>query len=97
MYCFFYFSLTRMVKKLKTLNFVLMFLPVEGSKIYDKLCAVMMDLQKLGKSIQQTGKSYQMSMQKLCNGKGNLLGQAHKLKELGVETHRSLPNEKSYT
>jgi DNA recombination protein RmuC len=69
----------------------------EGSKIYDKLCAVMTDLQKLGKSIQQTEKSYQMSMQKLCNGKGNLLGQAHKLKELGVETHRSLPNEQSYT
>ena len=68
----------------------------EGSKIYDKLCAVMMDLQKLGKSIQQTERSYQLSMQKLCNGKGNLLGQARKLKELGVETHKTLPAESRY-
>ena len=70
-----------------------MLIAKEGSKIYDKLCAVMSDLQRLGKSIQQTEKSYQASMQKLCNGKGNLLVQAHKLKELGIDTHRSLPSE----
>jgi DNA recombination protein RmuC len=65
----------------------------EGSKMYDKLCIALADLQKLGKNIQQTEKSYQISMQKLVSGKGNLLGQARKLKELGIETHRSIPPE----
>lgn len=68
----------------------------EGSKIYDKLCAVMYDLQKLGKSIQQTENNYRTTMQKLCNGKGNLLGQAQKLKQLGVETHQTIPEARAY-
>ena len=68
----------------------------EGSKIYDKLCLAMSDLQKLGRNIQQTEKSYQTSMQKLCNGKGNLLGQANKLKALGVETHKRLPENNGF-
>jgi len=66
----------------------------EGSRVYDKLCAVMLDLQKLGKNIQQTENSYRTAMQKVCNGKGNLLGQAQKLKQLGVETHQSMPSVK---
>ena len=68
----------------------------EGSRIYDKLCAAMNDLQKLGKSIHQTENNYRIAMQKLCDGKGNLLGQAQKLKQLGVETHRTLPRAPSY-
>ncbi len=68
----------------------------EGSKIYDKLCAVLQDLQKLGKHIQQTENSYRVTMQKLSNGKGNLLGQAQRLKQLGVETHGSLPEKQFY-
>lgn len=68
----------------------------EGSKIYDKLCLVMTDLQKLGKNIQQTENSYRNSMQKLFDGKGNLIGQAKKLKDLGIETHRVLPEHGVY-
>ncbi|GJM27941.1 MAG: DNA recombination protein RmuC [Cyclobacteriaceae bacterium] len=68
----------------------------EGSKMYDKLCTAMSDLQKLGKSIQQTENNYRLSMQKLCDGKGNLLGQAKKLKELGIETHRTMPDTRAY-
>ena len=68
----------------------------EGSKIYDKLCVLMTDLHRLGKNIQQTENSYRNSMQKLCNGKGNLLGQAQKLKDLGIETHRSMPDTGTY-
>jgi len=68
----------------------------EGGKIYDKLCTAMSDLQKLGKSIHQTEYSYRTTMQKLCDGKGNLLGQAKKLKDLGIETHRNLPDINAY-
>ena len=68
----------------------------EGSRVYEKLCTVLQDLQKLGKSIHQTENNYRVAMQKLYNGKGNLLGQAQKLKQLGVETHKPLPKASGY-
>ncbi len=68
----------------------------EGSKVYEKLCIALNDLQKLGKSIHQTENNYRLAMQKLCDGKGNLLDQAQKLKQLGVETHGSLPKVSGY-
>jgi DNA recombination protein RmuC len=68
----------------------------EGSRVYEKLCTALSDLQKLGKSINQTENNYRLAMQKLYNGKGNLLGQARKLKQLGVETHRPIPEASGY-
>ena len=68
----------------------------EGSRIHDKLCLAMADLHKLGKNIQQTENSYRASMQKLFDGKGNLIGQAKKLKDLGIETHRVIPEPRIY-
>ncbi len=64
----------------------------EGGRIYDKLCGMVTDLNQLGKGLGQAQKMYDLSMNKLANGKGNLVSRARKLKELGVDTHKRLPH-----
>ena len=68
----------------------------EGGRIYDKLGGLIKDLTQLGKGLDQSQRMYQLSMNKLANGKGNLISRAKRLKELGVETHKRLPPQPSY-
>ncbi len=68
----------------------------EGGRIYDKLCGLITDLNQLGKGLNQSQRMFQLSMNKLANGKGNLISRAKKLRELGAETHKQLPSEPSY-
>ncbi len=68
----------------------------EGGRIFDKICGLVTDLNMLGKGLNQAQKMYESSMNKLSKGKGNLLGRARKLKELGVESHKRLPANPSY-
>jgi DNA recombination protein RmuC len=68
----------------------------EGGRIFDKICGLVNDLNMLGKGLNQAQKMYESSMNKLSTGKGNLLGRARKLKELGVESHKRLPINPTY-
>jgi DNA recombination protein RmuC len=69
----------------------------QGAKLYDKFAGFVEDLQDIGTHIERTQKSYQAAYGKLKDGKGNLLSQAEKLKELGVKTKKSflLPDSAS--
>jgi len=60
--------------------------------MYDKIVALVEDLQKIGQRIGQTSDSYHDAMRKLHTGKGNLIGRAEKLKNLGAKANKSLPN-----
>lgn len=62
-----------------------------GGDMYDKFHGLMTDLIDVGNKIQQTQKSYDGAMSKLVNGRGNLVKQAQKLKELGAKASKSLP------
>ena len=64
----------------------------QGGELYDKFVGLVDDLIDIGNKLKQTQKSYELSMNKLSSGKGNLVKKAQNLKELGVKTKKSLPD-----
>lgn len=59
--------------------------------IYDKLRGMVEDLEKVGLQLSGAQRSYEAAMSKLSQGRGNLIGQAERLLELGVKVNRRLP------
>ncbi len=64
----------------------------QSGALYDKLVGFVSDLQKIGANINSLQGNYNESMQKLKNGKGNLISRAEKMKELGAKTNKSIPD-----
>lgn len=62
-----------------------------GAKLYDKFQTFVSEFQKIGTALEAARKSYTSSFDYLSTGKGNLIGQAEKLRELGVKPSKSLP------
>ncbi|MBX2965237.1 MAG: DNA recombination protein RmuC [Cyclobacteriaceae bacterium] len=62
----------------------------QGGDLYDKFVNFTNDLIKVGEQLKTTKKSYDDAMSKLSDGKGNLIGRVHKLKELGAKTSKQL-------
>lgn len=63
----------------------------KGGALYDKMVGFVTDMQSIGKNIKTLEGSYDSAMNKLTDGRGNILGQTEKLKEMGVKTSKSLP------
>jgi DNA recombination protein RmuC len=63
----------------------------QGAKLYDKFVTFVETLQDVGKHIEKTHDSYAEAMKLLKEGRGNLIGQAHRLKELKVKAKKSIP------
>ncbi len=63
----------------------------KGGALYDKMVGFVTDMQNIGKNIKTLEGSYDSAMNKLTDGRGNILGQTEKLKEMGVKTSKSLP------
>ncbi|MCB0495803.1 MAG: DNA recombination protein RmuC [Cyclobacteriaceae bacterium] len=61
-----------------------------GGTLYDKFEGFTQDLIKVGNSINATQKSYKEAMGKLTEGKGNLISQTERLKELGAKAKKSI-------
>lgn len=61
-----------------------------GGTLYDKFEGFTQDLIKVGNSIEASKKSYQDAMGKLTDGKGNLISQTERLKELGAKAKKSI-------
>ena len=58
----------------------------QGGKLYDKFVAFCRDLENIGLRLRQTQESYDSAMNKLREGRGNLIGQTEKLRTLGAKT-----------
>lgn len=63
----------------------------QGGKLYDKFAAFCRDLENIGLRIRQTQESYDDAMNKLRDGRGNLLRQTEKLRALGARTTARQP------
>lgn len=63
----------------------------ESGKLYDKFVGFVEDMSRIENSISSAQQHYQSAMNKLCEGKGNLVRRAEKLKELGANTSKKLP------
>lgn len=61
-----------------------------GAKLYDKFVGFMENLEQIGTHIDKAQKSYSDAVGQLRDGRGNLISQAEKLKELGVKPKKEL-------
>jgi DNA recombination protein RmuC len=63
----------------------------QAGSLYDKFEGLVQDLLKVGKQINASQDSYKSAMNKLSEGKGNLINRVETLKKLGAKTKKSLP------
>jgi DNA recombination protein RmuC len=66
-----------------------------GAKLYDKFVGFIANLQDVGDHLQKAQNKYGEAYKQLATGNDNLVTQATKLKELGLKTKKSLPEELS--
>jgi DNA recombination protein RmuC len=64
-----------------------------GADLYDKFVGFIEDLKGVGARLTQAKDSYDEAFGKLATGRGNLVRQVEKLKDLGVRPRKSLPPE----
>lgn len=62
-----------------------------GAALYDKFVNFVDSLTDIEKHLNRAKRSYESAYSQLKSGRGNLIGQAEKLRELGVKTKKSLP------
>jgi len=65
----------------------------QAGALYDKFEGLIQDLLKIGNQINASQTSYKAAMNKLTEGKGNLVRRVEKLKVLGAKTQKSLPEK----
>jgi len=65
----------------------------QGGKLYDKFVGFLADLEKIGVNLDRASDSYCEAHKKLSSGRGNILGQVEKMKQLGAKTSKNLPSE----
>ncbi|MEP1449089.1 MAG: DNA recombination protein RmuC [Paraglaciecola sp.] len=61
-----------------------------AAKLYDKFHGFMVDMDKVGKAIESSQKSYDGAMNKLSSGKGNIVRQIEQFRKLGVQSNKTL-------
>ncbi len=62
-----------------------------GSELYEKFVGFVSDLEAVGRNLRSADQSYTTAMKKLSVGRGNLVRQVEMLKQLGIRTSKSLP------
>lgn len=63
----------------------------QAGALYDKFEGFVMDLVRIGKKMDEAKTEYQGAMNKLVDGKGNLITSVEKLKKMGAKAKKSLP------
>lgn len=66
----------------------------QSGALYDKFVAFIADMESIGKSLENTRKSYDQAANKLFTGSGNLVKRAENIRKLGAKTTKNLPPEK---
>lgn len=65
----------------------------QAGALYDKFEGLVQDLLKIGKQINASQESYQAAMNKISQGRGNLISRVEKLKTLGAKTKKAIPEK----
>jgi DNA recombination protein RmuC len=65
----------------------------QGGALYDKVHGFLSDMYSIGSQIEKLDESYGKAMNKLSEGRGNIISRIGKLKDLGAKTTKSLPTE----
>ena len=64
-----------------------------ASKLYDKVAAFVEDLQRVGKGLKTAQDAYDLALNKLSTGRGNIVRRTEQFKELRVDSTKELPQE----
>lgn len=62
----------------------------QGGALYDKFVGFITDMENIGKNLDTTRKTYDLALNKLHVGSGNLVKRAENIKKLGVKTTKKL-------
>lgn len=62
----------------------------KASKLYDKVRGFVEDMETLGNTLDKAQQTYQNSLNKLSKGRGNIIGQIERFRELGVEVKKPI-------
>ena len=62
----------------------------QAAKLYDKFVGFVTDMEKVGKSMDSAHTSYEQAMNKLTSGRGNIVRQIEKFRELGVQPSKRM-------
>lgn len=62
----------------------------QGGLLYDKITGFVVDMQKLGDQLSSSQTTYTAAMNKLHDGKGNILAKTQQLKTLGAKASKNL-------
>lgn len=63
----------------------------QGGALYDKFVGFITDMENMGRNLETTKKTYELAMNKLHTGSGNLVKRAENIKKLGAKTTKELP------
>ena len=63
----------------------------QGGALYDKFVGFVSSLEDVGRGLDRAQKSYGDAFGQLSGGKGNLVGRAERLREMGVKASKKLP------
>jgi DNA recombination protein RmuC len=65
----------------------------QAGALYDKFQGLLIDLIGIGKRIDESKKEYSNAMNKLVDGRGNIITSVEKLKKMGAKAKKSLPQK----
>lgn len=63
----------------------------QAEDLYDKFVGFVEDMQRIGEQIGRTNESWEKAMNKLSEGKGNLIRRAEQMKSMGLSPKKQLP------
>lgn len=63
----------------------------QGGALYDKFVGFIADMENMGKNLETTRKTYELAMNKLHSGSGNLIRRVENIKKLGAKTTKEIP------
>jgi DNA recombination protein RmuC len=65
----------------------------QAAKVHDKLVGFVESMEKVGAQLHTVQGTYDKAWSQLKEGRGNLISQAHKFKDLGVRTKKELSSQ----
>jgi len=63
-----------------------------AAALYDKFCAFTEDMERIGKQMQALQNSYDSAINRLSQGRGNLISRVEKFPKMGVKVKKSIPD-----
>jgi DNA recombination protein RmuC len=67
----------------------------QGRKLYEKVCGFLNSFEQIGKQLERSQEAYDKAKQQLSHGPGNIIMQTQKLAQLGVKSHKKMPDHYS--